>query len=234
MSPQFKELLGYADHELPNTLKAWLDCLPPEHRDEIWVNFRTSVHRDEHYDMEHRLRKKDGTYGWYRFRGRTVFSAAGKPLQAGGSLTDIGARKALEASLTSAMEAARAANEAKSVFLAHMSHELRTPMNGVTGMLDLAMMGELDPHQAELLSTARRSAEDLLIVLNDILDLSKIESGRLDLEEAPRRCSSPPDASVSVHWSRSERRWSTSSGRRAARWSPTPTQASTSSLWPTP
>lgn len=185
MSPQFKELLGYDHHELPNTLNAWLACLHPDERDQIWADFRTSVHRDDHYDIEHRLRHKNGAYGWYRFRGRTVFSAAGQPLQAGGSLIDIGTRKALEANLTSAMEAARAANDAKSVFLAHMSHELRTPMNGVTGMLDLAMMGELDPHQAELLSTARRSAEDLLIVLNDILDLSKIESGRLDLEEAP-------------------------------------------------
>ena len=80
-----------------------------------------------------------------------------------------------------AEEAARGANRAKSEFLANMSHEIRTPMTGVFGMIDLLLSTRLSVRQAEYLEMARSSADSLLSLLNDILDLSKIEAGRLDL-----------------------------------------------------
>jgi signal transduction histidine kinase len=78
--------------------------------------------------------------------------------------------------------AAEAANRAKSEFLANMSHEIRTPMNGVIGMIDLALDQRHSPEDAECLMMARSSAETLLALVNDILDLSKIEADKLDLE----------------------------------------------------
>lgn len=93
-------------------------------------------------------------------------------------VTDVTDRKKAEL-------AAIAASKIKSQFLANMSHEIRTPMNGILGMLSLAMATPLTSEQSEFLNAAKQSADHLLAVINDILDLSKIEAGEITLSDQP-------------------------------------------------
>jgi PAS domain S-box-containing protein len=116
---------------------------------------------------------------------RLVRLPAGNRLLIRGSITDISERKQAESQLKHAKNAAEAANRAKSLFLANMSHEIRTPLNGVIGFTELAMSSAQSDELREELAGVIKCADSLLVIINDILDLSKIEAGHLEIDKTP-------------------------------------------------
>jgi PAS domain S-box-containing protein len=143
------------------------------------------------YHLEKRYIRSDGTTTWVHLSVTLVTDAAGHPLHFIAQIQDIDARKRAEAerdrgfeALAEAKEAAEAANRAKSEFLARMSHELRTPLNAIIGFSDLLLAGgagALTPAQIDLLEPVARNGRHLLGLIDDVLDLSKIEAGRSDI-----------------------------------------------------
>ena len=198
-SPRFKELLGYEDHEVANTFASLISRL---HADDE-RNFKAAVDahlgRNSPYDVEYRLRTKPGHYRWFRSRGQAVWNDQGLPVRMAGSITDITEKKTAQEALAhaatelagrnvdlqQARDHALAATKAKSEFLATMSHEIRTPMNAIIGMADLLKETALSQVQQEYVDRFSRAATALLELINDILDLSKIEAGHVDLESIP-------------------------------------------------
>ncbi len=131
------------------------------------------------------LTRGDGVEINVRVAVELTFDSEGRPHVMSGVLRDVTEEIRRETALKDAVAEAERANAAKTEFLAVMSHELRTPMNGVLGMLGALDDTPLSPEQRDQLSIARSSANALLVILNDILDVSKIEAGRLELEEGP-------------------------------------------------
>ena len=200
LSPSAKALTGYLPEELIGESVGRVY----EHPDDRRKFMRELLKYGRVQDYELRLVRKDGALMDVSANSRLIFDENKKPIGVEGILRDITRRKRAENELRRARDTAEAANreleeaihlanemairaeeanKAKSEFLANMSHEIRTPMNGVLGMLRLMLDTKLTPVQEEYARTACNSAEALLGIINDILDYSKIEAGKLELEE---------------------------------------------------
>jgi PAS domain S-box-containing protein len=175
-------ILGYSKEELLGT--AWAQRTHPDDLVSFlrWMK-QWGNNPSECPEVEKRYIQRDGNVVWGRVRMSLVRDRDGDPLFRVVHVEDMTERKRAQEELIDAREGAEAANRAKSCFLANMSHEIRTPMNGVLGMLQLLAGTKLSPEQLEYAKVAETSGRALLSLIDDILDLSKIEARKISLEK---------------------------------------------------
>ena len=144
---------------------------------------REQLARGEGFKTEIINYAKDGRKYWLGIEVQPIYDAKGDLRNFMAIESDITERKRVEQELQQAKEIAEHASRAKSEFLANMSHEIRTPLNGVIGMTELLLGSALEPQQRRFVQIAKSSADALLVVINQILDFSKVEAGKLELEK---------------------------------------------------
>ena len=174
-------------YETPNTFELLAEDIyrniHPDDREHAMAAWKEhEEHPEIPYNVEYRLKRSDGKEIWGCSTTEVLIDDKGRPSRVVGALQNITGRKLAEAAMARALDDAEAANRAKSEFLANMSHEIRTPMNGVMGMNALLLRTTLTSEQKKYAEAVRVSADCLLGIINDILDISKLEAGRVELE----------------------------------------------------
>ena len=193
-SDEFRRMLGYdgAD-DFPDVLESWSDLLHPDDKDRVMREYNETLYDytgQKTYDVEYRLLTKNRGYRWYRAVGKPTRRSDGSPKFYVGVFIDITEQKEMMQelarqweSLSVALEEANQANKAKTAFLSNMSHEIRTPMNAIIGLDRIALNDPgISDATREHLEKIGLSAQHLLSIINDILDMSRIESGRMTVK----------------------------------------------------
>jgi PAS domain S-box-containing protein len=183
VSENLPRLTGYsvAESMAPDW---WVGNLHPEDHDRVLAT-QSGLMTEGHLSAEYRFRQKDGSFRWLRDEARLIRDDAGAPSEVVGTWVDITDFKQAQATMQEGRDLAEQSARSRTEFLANMSHEIRTPLNAVLGLTELLLDSELTAEQGHSLRLVQAAGESLLTLLNDILDLSKIEAEYLALESIP-------------------------------------------------
>ena len=182
LNDEIEKLTGYSKTDFFENKIRLYDLYHPEDKQKALVEISNAVKNKESFVITCRLIRKDKSIVWVEEHGEAIL-IDGNVEYIEGVILDITERKETEKVILE-KELAITSNKAKTEFLANMSHEIRTPLNGIIGFSKLLQNTQVDDIQKQYLETVNQSAETLLNVVNDILDISKIEAGKLTLENA--------------------------------------------------
>lgn len=176
LSKRWKEMIGYTESEIGNDVSEWSSRVHPDDMPNVMADVEANLAGTTHsFSNEHRVLCKNGSYLWILDRGMVVKrDADGQPLRMVGTHTDISQRKQME--------------RIKSEFISTVSHELRTPVTsirGALGLLEAGVLGALPPKALAMVSIANRNSQRLITLVNDILDMDKLLSGKMNMQAAP-------------------------------------------------
>ncbi len=176
-------LFGYSTDEVGHDASWWDQLIHPDDKERVLSGMHGVIESGgQAWSAEYRYRRADGTYADVFDRGYVLKNERGEPVRMIGAMMDITDRKRFERELAQARDEALESARLKSEFLANISHEVRTPLNGIIGMTVLLQDSDLTLEQRSFAHTIQSSADALLTIINDLLDLSKIEAGKLQFE----------------------------------------------------
>ncbi|PCI96379.1 MAG: hypothetical protein COB15_10450 [Flavobacteriales bacterium] len=180
VNDRLEQMTGYSNKALLG--KKYIDIFLDSDYKKVMEEENTRRKNGINGVYEVKLKKKDGEWLWIIISGAPLYDESKKVVGTIGAHLDITSRKKMEQELVKAKESAEEVANTKSHFLANMSHEVRTPMNGIIGLTKLLLKTKLSEKQKEYLNAIDISSNTLLVVVNDILDISKIESGKMTFE----------------------------------------------------
>lgn len=183
-SEQVGPTFGISIGSLKENYETFLGIIHPDDRMALREATVAAYKGAEVFDLEHRIIRPDGAVRWVQLRADVIRDGDGRALRMVGIVSDTTGRKEAEKDLREAKETAEKANFAKSRFLSAMSHELRTPLNGILGFADLLQeqfFGPLNEKQSEYVSLIDESGKHLLTLINDLLDVAKIDTDSMEL-----------------------------------------------------
>jgi PAS domain S-box-containing protein len=175
INDKIEKLTGYSKEDFIENKIFYNDLLHPEDSEYVVKSLRKSLKENKNFNIKYRIKNKSGKIVWIEEYGAAIYKN-GEILYIEGVFMDI-TMKVSQDNAVKEKELAEASNKSKSIFLANMSHEIRTPLNGIIGFTELLKQTSLTEEQQDYLKTIRYSSQMLMVIVNDILEFSKIESG---------------------------------------------------------
>jgi two-component system CheB/CheR fusion protein len=181
-----KKMWGYSNLETNLKYEEWHKLIVPEDKETAFAAVEKALKTKTLYEVSYRIKRADnGDIRWINSSGQYFYDDAGEPITLTGVSIDITQQKLFENELMEAKISAENATKSKQQFLSNMSHEIRTPLNSILGFTNVLLKNELGVEQKEFVQAIKTSGKSLNLLINDILDLAKVDAGRMTFEKQP-------------------------------------------------